>query len=345
MNLIRTVELLRLTLAGSLDRSSTDAVIDLCVQHTVKILRWSRNQYSPRVMQIGLTVEDLAYDIVADIVTGPDGQHCAPLQTALRKLPHGDEDELLGSFEALLFSNVTQSLTRIQAEINRTQFLLLRSLRRNVKVRSDLTSIDGLDGRWYMFQDPDTACLERDAIPVEELRQYIRGADLNGFPLAIGLLLEMLHFLQDQDTYRKAVRENDVILISMEIVGTKLLDVVELERTIPDPGSGIDNMFLAERTVLRAIDQIREEFEAYYSDTDGLSEEEIEIFTRAATAFFRDRIDGESGSHYSYLRDEMPGLTQARFRESYHNRFAYFIKKVTESLSISLQNEDYAVPD
>ncbi len=334
-----------MTLNAELDRSAEDALIDLCLKRTVHILQWARKANSYRYNQLGMQIEDIAYDIIAELVIEIDGVRCAPLRGILLNVQDEQDDALLSNFEGILFGYVSQSMTRLFSEVNRTQYLLLRSLRYNAERQENVVSRDRLDGRWYLLHSESEARLHLPGMPVEELRQYLRGADLKQRPFALALLNEILKLLDGQEEYRKAVRESDVLQIALDIVGTQFASVMETEVPESDMVDVKDTLRHAERCLHRALEMNREWAEEFYTDKGRLNDHDLQAFQHAASSYVRDSFLGTSGSQYSYLREILPGLTQHRYRESYKNRLEYFIKKVVEVVGILMKKERDQVPD
>jgi len=336
-NTSTTIHLLRLALNAELDRTSSDALIDLCVRRTTRILIWTSRSNTYRFSKLGLRLEDIAYDIIAELVSDSEIEHCAALRHALMKYPHESDDELVAGFESLLFKNVSKSLSRLFSEINRTQHLLLRSLRYNADLQSDIVFIERLDGRWYLLRSYDDARLHLPGMPQEELRQYLRGTDMNRRPFVMALLNEILGLLDRQDEYRKAVREPDVIQIAMDIIGTQFMGMIERDESENDAIDTDVNLQIYERCLQKALDISRVRVEESHGNRNFLSPHDLAAFLEAAGNYMRDDFQGRQGSRYSYLCIAMPGLTNRRYREDYRNRFEHFLRKLAEDVSILMK--------
>ncbi|MCZ7556762.1 MAG: hypothetical protein M5R41_10215 [Bacteroidia bacterium] len=332
-------QLLLMTLRGELDRVSSEAMVRYCIERTVGIIQWSNGQSVYAQNRLGLGIEDLAFDIVADLVAEQDDTGCALLRHALLQLPHETEEERRMSFEGTLIRNVTQSLSRLLGEFNRAQYLLLRSLRSGVRRRTDIVTLDMLDGRWYMRHDTAHAFLERESIPWEQLRMHIRTSGVQGKALVLELLEDTLDMLDAQSEYRKAVRESDIIRIATEIFASQLQTVADIE-SLDDQNNDITStMQSVDSYLLSAIDDVRQRLGEFYDDTQRLSANELDAFVAAAQEYLQAATAGERLTLYSCLRGSMPGLTRLRYRETYRNRFEYFIRKITERLAVYVNAE------
>ena len=341
----RTIRLLRLAINAELDRSTADALIDLCIRRTTYILHWTRKSNVHRFNKLGLRVEDVAYDIIAELVTDADGEYCAALCKALRSFPHESEDELLSSFEGLLFSNASMSLSFLYSEVNRTHYLMLRSLRYNAALQAHIATTDRLDGRWYLLNNEDDARLQLQGMPLEDLQQYLRGADLNRRPFMMALLNKILELLDQQDEFRKAVRESDIMQIAMDIIGTQYAGIIEMEEAANDEVDADVTLRRYERYLQRALELAKERNEEPHGNRKSLSPLDLAAFVDAAGRFVLDRLRGVSVTHYSYLRAAMPGLTSTRYREDYRYQFEYFIKKLLEDVGFYVERDHRQVPD
>jgi hypothetical protein len=332
-------QLLRMTIQGELDRVSSEAMVRYCIERTVCIIRWSNGRFAYTQSRLGLSIDDLAYDIVADLVSGDEDAYCSRLRHALLNLPHDSEEERITSFEGTLLRNVSQSLSHLLSEFNRVQFLLRRSLRSGVRRRGDIVTLDMLDGRWYMLHDSAHACLERASMTWEQMRLHTRTSRTPGKSLALGLLEDVLELLENQSMYRKAVREGDIIRIATEIFASQMQTVEELEAHASQTEDFSGMLQEIEAHLPSALNDVMDELGEFYDSNNRLNSDEMEAFALAASDYVHGAARGEAETQYSYLREYMPGLTNERYRESYRNRLAYFIRKVTERLAFYIKTE------
>jgi hypothetical protein len=285
-----------------------------------------------RITQNGLTIEDLAYDIIADLVVEKDGIRCAPLRDAFLRAGTEEEDVLLSVFDAVLFRRSTQSMSRLLAEQDRIGYLLLRSLRGNAGRYEDIVTMDRLDGRWYMLYSTGNARLHLPALPFEELNVHVSMRSAASRPLVLAVALDALELLQGQDEYRRALRETDIVQYTRKILSTGFNDELLEEQRLSGDHNG-EAQLRADRNYQKIIEQLRMRLMENHVRKRNFSADEFDAFFEAASEYARDTVTGTAESQYYYLRQVMPGLTQSRFRETYRNRFSYFLKKFLEQLT------------
>ncbi|MDT8325665.1 MAG: hypothetical protein RRA94_16240, partial [Bacteroidota bacterium] len=162
---MEAVSSLRVLLQGESSRDELDVLIVCAVRKTEGMLLWLSHRRNYRMQELGVSLRDIAYDIVAELFSGENEQCCARLRASLSGIDMSDDLELHSAFESILFKNLHQHLPRIFGEINPLFQHLLRSLRGHIYRSTDIVTLDRIDGRWYCLRDtPDTA-LVRPAMP------------------------------------------------------------------------------------------------------------------------------------------------------------------------------------
>ncbi len=307
---------------GRVDRM--EPLIDLCVKRTLRIISWLRRRQRTGLHTIGMRMEDIAFDVAANLFVAQYNSPHPPLYEQLH--PYVDAVERLTSeFETLLASNVFQSLTRLYAEGNRTRYLLLRRIREYTRVREDIVALDTLSGRLYHPADIEQALLHLPAMPEEELRVLLHasGAETRGtvrtlFDMAVELL-----FTQRQ--FRRALPE--FVLLH---VATELWELHYLVDSEDDGEDRRERIELAHRLIEQAVDALHESFERRSARTERLSVMEVDAFEHAALSYYLSMLDGQRLTQFTALRNAMPGLTQERYRASYRNQLEFYMRKVLE---------------
>jgi len=286
--------------------------------------------------KFGLSHEDLAYDIVADLLAERDGLCCAQLCDALRDVSPGSDEELLSTFESVLFGNAIQSVQKVFREVNRTQYLLLRSLRNYVGTCRDIQVVDRLDGRWYVFVDDEDSLLQCPAIPRDELHRVLRTRTSGQSSLAIRVVREAREVLMSQDIYRRAVSEADILSIAVNLVEMNLVVQSEID-LVPERTVELSKLW---SVICRVLKDVGLWVEEMYVLKGRLNADEADAMMAAARAWFEDRLMGEEQSLYAYLRNQMPGLTQVRYRKHYRHQFEYVLKKIQRRTGDILRSEE-----
>jgi len=330
---ISMAELLDGLRRGSLDRRLTDVLIDRTVQQARQYIQWLIWHRGYHIGPTGLSVDDLAYDLIAELVSELDGEMLGRLRHALTELtdaadaPYDSES----AFVAVVNRTVRCNIARLFMDLNPVQARLLRALRRYVQSRASMQRIDSVGGFWYARAGD--ARLERPPVPPDMLRAGTVAAGANGNPVR-SVLDACLAYLDGQDRWRLAVLEHDVIDLTMARLkmdhaasgGSHTVESVE---------SGDDGIAYAALTA--ALEDARDWVAARYVRTGKLSGEEADAMLDAILHYVDDLRRQDVLGHVSYLRQTMPGLTQQRYRESYRNMYEYILRSIFTSARQRLQ--------
>jgi len=297
------------------------------------MLLWLSHRRNYRLRDLGFSMKDIAYDIVAELFSGEEEQCCAGLKGALTGIDSADDDALLSAFESILFKNVHQHLSRIFGEIDPLHQHLLRSLRGHIYRSDDVRTYDRLDGRWYCHRDTPESDLARPAMPIEMLRQQmsLEGGESSA-PIA-DVFRSVLTSLRAQSEYRPAVLESDILQLTREALG---MDYSMRTITRENPVVAHDSEVLG-RILMRALDNTLPWIDEMYVEKKRLSRKEADCMLAAMRMYFNDLVSVQDTlGPYSYLRRCMPGLTHDRFRRSYRRKFEYILQKTLDEAYIRL---------
>ncbi|MBN1447938.1 MAG: hypothetical protein JXA28_08400 [Bacteroidetes bacterium] len=335
LNLLRTLD------ERTLTATETEQLVLFAVRMSETYLRWLSRKRGYQLDQFGLTLEDLAYDVVADLFAGEQEHCCVLVRRAMDNLVETESDEeVLAAFQALLFRNVQQRMARVFAEVHPLFHHLHNALRSYVHRTPDIVGWDMLDGRWYCLHSMEEARLELPGIPIQELRCVVRPPAGSIRSWVAAVLRSVMEHLQTQDTYRRAVLEEDVIRVARDIL-TAEFKYQSMEYAVMEVSLDIVHIG---RVLHAAIEQCRPWLEHYYIAQQRLSERDLGLFLEAIRLYFMDLMnDREVQSAYWYLRQCMPGLTQARFRESYRNKFKYILARILETAQEQLDADEVSL--
>lgn len=329
--------LLRALIAGPVTSRDADDLIRLAIQRTEQLLYWINKRKHFRVKAIGLSLTDLAYDMTAELFVEGDDSLCGPLRASL--LPYADatDGDLLSVLDAILIRTIQRQYRRIFAEVNPDHHQLVRSLRQHTSPREDITVLDMLDGRWYLFGGIEDAMLERPSMPFEELRRSLGAVNRQHRSAAIEIFRLIEVALCGQDAYRRAVPEMEVIRLALEFVGRDF--EASFASSAPETSFEHDIAVLS-HTIQRAIESVRQSLERFYIERSRLTRTEFELILHAIKASFLEAAQGgEPRSSYMQLRHFMPGLTPERFHESYRRKYTYMHELVVMEAQRLLQAE------
>lgn len=330
--------LLENLLNGRIGARDVDAIIHSAISQARSYLRWLIWQRNYTVLPLGLTIDDLACDTVAELVSDLDGEQLARLRRALRDMREEEEAVSLEcAFKAVVLRTVRFNLARVFMDMQPVRARLLRSLRRAAQTRQLLRRIDSVSGYWYATVDGD-AMLELPAAPVELLRSLLRGPVLSVQP-APTVALTLLQRLREFPDLRQAVAEEDVLELTLELLQA------DQEAATPDAQDDAlsPDLSLLESTALEALQAMRPWLYASYVDKGKIDDHEAAAMLAAAEGYIRGLARNEDSTHYACLRRTLPGLTHPEYRSRYRNTYEYMLRGVFATARERLQLSEDAV--
>lgn len=321
-------------LDGRLSRTESDAIVRAALAHARGYLRWLVWQRQYSLHPLGMSIDDLAADAVAELLSEIDGERMTRLRTALADvLATNDGDvPVAGAFKAVVLRTVRLNLARVFMEMHPVRARLLRSLRRYVTSSSRFVRIDGVAGYWYAFAEGD-AQLRQPAAPPDLLRSLLAAPRVQVQPAA-EVLEALLIALGAFPSLRQAVSEDDVLDLTLQLLQTDQLAALPQESSNEEPA--LDGTVLEEEAVA-ALASLRDWVEHAYVRREKLDTEEAEAMMEAAARYIRDLARGEERSHFHYLRELLPGLRHDDYRRRYRNTYEYILRTVFTTAASRLQ--------
>ncbi len=318
---------------GDVTRPDVERVVDLAIEHARIYIHWLiwRRGYS--IQPLGLSEEDLAYDLIAELVSEFDGPRLERMQQAMKGIldNNGQDIALESAFKAVICRNVRSNLARLFMEIHPVRARLLITLRRYVASSGDITRIDSVAGYLYHRSETDPN-LKTASLQQEQLRALIGPVHPDGHPVRVVLhaLLSGLAAITDA---RQAVAEDDILDLTLELLHLEhrhtTKDFVSTEQD-----SNAHDLY---RHLQDTLESLRETISGRYVSNGKLSESEADAMLSAAELYLTDLSRGDTAGHFHYLRQVLPGLTHARYRSSYRSVYEYLIRSIFTSTRYRLQ--------
>ncbi|MBN1446915.1 MAG: hypothetical protein JXA28_03205 [Bacteroidetes bacterium] len=310
-----------------------DLIIDRaveCARRHINWLVWHRGYHTAPT---GLSVDDLAYDLIAELVSELDGTILGRLMQALRSVTAGQEEDadLESAFISVVNRTVRLNLVRVFIEINPLQARLLRALRRYVANSAEIRRIESVGGFWYAAAHVDPL-LHLPAVSQDFLRSALIPTRLDGNPVR-SVLHAALDAVASLTDVRRAVDEHDIIEITLSLLHSH--HQVELVDSVTQPAERNDPATACE--IADALEAVRVRVREKYVDRGKLSPSEGDAMIGAMTLYMEDLQRDDVLGHFSYLRQTMPGLTHRRYRMSYRNTYEYIVRTVFTTLRRRLE--------
>lgn len=314
----------------------TQIVVDL----SESIAGWIVRKHGYHVQSMGLSIRDIAYDVVAELVSSSKNTSEVPILRMLKTALGDSTDPVLfeSHLRTILLGTIHKNLTRIFAEYDPVYAKMLRMLRIHVRKNDSIKSKLNVSGCIYFRLPEDEILLQKEALPLQDLRMRIQVPEVDGNPSVVALFA-CLDYLESQSTYRRAVSESDVMKIAMELIGNDLR--TETHESV-DFHEGSDKHQI-EEAVESAISETRVWVTEKYVEKGKLSHREVEAIMQSIRMYVSDLAEGDTESHYYYLRQHLTGLSYDRFRSDYRNTYEYIVRTFftkAQALLVSLGYEN-----
>jgi len=225
--------LFELLLKGELGRVEIEElcreVIGIAKQHLER-LRYSRHW---RFDGVGLSLNDVAVDAVAELLAPNGDEPCAHLRRGLIAMDGklGEAQTLCDRVHRLIHSHLQQSVAHILTDYDAAHAKLQRALRREVAASPELkmhlvngrrmyslTATEILTGLPFMPPEELAMRIGICTVHATSTRRQRSGAPENP---SVRMLICCLDFLATQDEYRRAVHEHDVLWLTKKILATE----------------------------------------------------------------------------------------------------------------------------
>lgn len=321
-------------LEGKLPPSSAECIIHAAIGHARGYLRWLIWHRNYSLVPLGLSVDDLACDAIAELLSEIDGERMERLRRALREVASGDDINipLEAAFKAVVLRTVRLNLARVFMEMQPVRARVLRSLRRHVHASSRFVRFDSITGYWYARAGED-ARLQLPAAPQDMLRGLAATPRKHVQP-AVGMLDALLGALEDFPSLRQAVSEEDVLDLTLQLLQTD--QMAALPRESPEDRTTLDTGVLEEET-LAALASLRGWVNDTYVRRGKLAAAEAEAMLVAAEEYVHDLAHCEERGHFHYLHRLLPELAYAEYRSRYRSIYEYILRLLFTTTRSRLQ--------
>jgi hypothetical protein len=321
-------------LSGQLTRHDINEVVCAAVEHARVYVRWLVWTRGYTIAPLGMSMEDLAFDLVAELVSEIDGPQLRRLRIAVRDVLDRDAgSDIDAAFKAVCYRTVQVNLARLFIEIHPVRARLLRSLRRFEKAQDGIVRIESLTGFWYACADRNPR-LERPSAPADLLWSFARSVGAHKHPVHT-VLRQLLEGLTTFPELRQAVSEEDVLDVTLRIVQTDQVAATPADIDPSEQADGDTDMLTD--ALLLLVEEAREWVFSSYVQKEKLREDEAEAMLAAIRNYVTDLSEGNDHGHFYYLQQRMPTLPQETYRCEYRNTYEYIVRSIFTRARTRLQ--------
>ncbi len=314
---------------GSIAQDGVHIIVSATVDYAYHVLQWMQHRRAYTFDRMGLSLRDVAYDVVAELLADGSIGVCTNLRKGLSSEYAVPGTPLTARYSAIVVRTVQQNLTRVFAEFDPVRARLIETVRRHVRSTDRYLCIDGFLGRLYTVADPAVARLHCEYPDEPHLRHAaFRTRCLQPSPM-IAVLEHCLAALSTDNHVQCAIFEHDLLRIVVSMLGAEL-DAVTFDSTsMPAVAEGQEELLREiDRTIINARSWIMHKFVRPHRLTAG----EADAILDACRHALLDAAYADQRDHYSYLRETMHGLSYERYRAIYRHRTEYIFRKIFSSM-------------
>lgn len=316
------------------DRARVNSLVEVCRALASSYLRGKASSGTLAEFH-GMSVDDLAFDCIADLFRQDDAGIHLEVQSYFSGLPLAEmrDEELLPHLRRLVFSKVNQGIHRLHGESDPGLAKILRNIRLSVSALKNFSDHD-------RFGD---ACIAPSLVdtlehlpPFDRTELELRLCEVaTGRELIPQLLAKLALILREQEEYCR--------LVPVVAVGLLFRSVYERKRAAAAAGDvtetsvGLEDVRIV---VGDACREVRERVRRKYVGNGKVSESVLCCYFRAIETELLNRArgrDGDDKTLYATLREFLPDLGKEDYLKTHRSRIEYILKLVGERVSVKLQ--------
>jgi hypothetical protein len=323
------ISLLKDELPGVLDvpaePKSVNAVIR--VAHAFALSGLAAKRSTGLLSQLhGLSLDDLAYDCIADLFQqGADGEF-QQLRTYFAgfDIEQMEAEQLAVLFRRLVLGKVSNGVFRLYNEIDPVLGRILRNIKLGI---ASLKSFDETD----RFGEPciaPTLCDELNHLRPVERDQLIEGlgAMISGSERIPDLLSALSVYLRGQSIHSRVVPILQAALAFRELFALRL----PAEEQVENP---VEVMIESdtERSIICASRAIQTEYERVYIDTEKIPHSTWEAYFAIIETSLRKKFCRDDGSDFSLFRgmqEQVPNLSRKEYQRLHRSKLEHLHRLV-----------------
>ncbi len=271
--------------------------------------------------RIGLSLQDMAYDSVADLFRRDDNGDIVQVKSYFEGIEFGSlsDSALLSHLRRLVFSKTNQALFRMYNEADPTLGKIIRNIKLAIGTLQSFVEIERFGETWIapsmidplLGQPPfDQARLEREFHAVAKGSEHVPA-----------LMAKLSLTLRQQDEFCRAV----------PLVGTAFIfRSLYMHRKEPETSNqATEQHFLEEETAVaikRACRDVIYESKSRYQRRGSCEDAAFEAYSVVIEKSISLRLleqDGKSSSYYEGLKALIPDLTADEYHRSHRSRIEY----------------------
>jgi hypothetical protein len=285
----------------------------------------------------GISINDLAYDCIADLFRQDGNGNYLELQSYFDGLhvESLDDAEVLPHLRRLVFSKVNQGLYRLYSETDPSLSRILRNVKLAIGALKNFTEAERFGETYIAPSLADTLehlpPFDRDDLECRFI------AMTTGTELVPQLLARLSLLLRDQEEHCRVVP-----LISVGLMIRKVYEQKKAASVEPDATETAMGMKDVITIVQDACNEVKQKIRAKYVDCGKVSESVFCCYFKAIEGEILNRVRGKGGNEHTLftaLKESLPGLGKEEYQNQHRSRVEYLLKLVGERVALRLRHE------
>jgi hypothetical protein len=301
-----------------------NAVIEKSYHIAFRYLRYHQRRIINILSREDLTLQELAIDSIAELFVENENEGLTVLQeTFIKWEPRiKTEDETLFFLNKVVASKVEQNIFKLLKEEDPFFSKLLDSV--NYLIKQNGYQKTHFLGKTYITENVLDE-FNKDFITSEEFDRL--PSDL--FTQKKFLLTNILNHLKSETNFISAIPLNDLVI--------RLKQINFADYLVADSENVLSRKIEIKEFVDIGLKAVNEKLSLTYLDKNKLTQEEISAIESALKEMALDLSNGGiSPGLYSYLSPHIKGLSEADYKEKYHNILEYLLKVMKSTIAEEL---------
>ncbi len=280
-----------------------------------------------------LSIDDLAYDCVAELFARDDDDRYHALHTYFAEiaLDETGDAELLEATRRLVFSAVNDSLFRHYREMDPLLARLIRNLKRAARGRPGITIVRKHNRNWIVFEEPTRSL---PVMPPEFLEAHLAPHVLDDLNAA-SVLAAATDVLRHQTLYQSAVPLVELAQVVRSII-------LRARHTDQPQGQPLVHLDEFEKLIRESIEQVRTLLRSQYVQREKVDGKTFDAYLQALhdqMYSYSAQTQGTRLSLYQALANHLNGLTRAEYGRTHRSILEYLSRRTRRHLAARLRGE------
>jgi hypothetical protein len=336
---------LRNALHDVLGGNPSHAPLAFVVEHSrrwaLAYLRTASQRVTGVFQRLGMSPEDAAYDVIAELFSRDQKGSFHVLQrwwNNLRPNDRSTDEALEQAFRRLVVGAVHQRAFQSYRDSDPHLAKIIRNIKLALKKHPTVRQILDQDFPALIARHCKSSRSHLPQMPSEVLLPQLY--DLTMPRASLSRMLDSLgEILSSQMEYRRILPVVQAALLIREVYLSDACRADGSEYATGFSESDVEGM------VGEALECVRRSALANYLNKRKLSEDELQAHSAALELIMRSYYldgrtkNGADGTFYASLKKHLPGLTQENFRRKHRMILEYLVKQTTRHLRIAIQKE------